>query len=187
MRDVIGLNIGPLENAQGSFDSNLFGGRIEIGRNYPVGPVILTPFAALQFDRLHTSSYSETSTVTGASTAGVLGLQYDAHTVASVPLYLGGQVDSRFDVAPGVALIPSLRVAEVHEFNAQRTITAEFLSAPGFPLLVHGAAAAEDAAQVQAGLKLALDRRISVYANFTGYFSGGGNSLGGFGGVKISW
>jgi uncharacterized protein with beta-barrel porin domain len=187
MRDVIGLNIGPLENAQGSFDSNLFGGRIEIGRNYPVGPVILTPFAALQFDRLHTSSYSETSTVTGASTAGVLGLQYDAHTVASVPLYLGGQVDSRFDVAPGVALIPSLRVAEVHEFNAQRTITAEFLSAPGFPFLVHGAAAAEDAAQVQAGLKLALDRRISVYANFTGYFSGGGNSLGGFGGVKISW
>ena len=28
MRDVIGLNIGPLENTQGSFDSNLFGGRI---------------------------------------------------------------------------------------------------------------------------------------------------------------
>ena len=187
IRDVIGLNIGPLENAQGSFDSNLFGGRFEVGRNYPVGPVTLTPFGALQFDRLRTSSYSETSTITSTSAPGVLGLQYDAHTVASVPLYLGGQIDSRFELAPGVALIPSLRVAEVHEFSAQRTVTAQFLSAPGFAFLVHGAAAAEDAAQVQAGLKLALNRQISVYANFTGYFSGGGNSVGGFGGVKISW
>ncbi len=186
-RDVIGLNIGPLENARGDFNSDLFGGRIEIGRNYPVGPVTLTPFGALQFDRLHTSSYSETGAITGTSMPGVLELQYGAHTVASVPLYLGGQIDSRFDLAPGVALIPSLRVAEVHEFNPQRMITAEFLSAPGFPFVVHGAAAAEDAAQLQAGLRLALNRQISIYANFTGYFSGSGNSVGGFGGVKISW
>jgi uncharacterized protein with beta-barrel porin domain len=187
IRDVIGLNIGPLENAQGSFDSDLFGGRIEIGRNYPVGPVTLTPFGALQFDRLNTSSYSETGTITGTSMPGVLELQYGAHTVSSVPLYLGGQIDSRFDLAPGLVLIPSLRVAEVHEFNPQRTITAEFLSAPGFPFVVHGAAAAEDAAQIQAGVRLALNRQISIYANFTGYFSGSGNSVGGFGGVKISW
>ena len=186
-RDVVGINIGPLENAQGSFDSNLFGGRVEIGRNYPVGPVILTPFAALQFDRLHTDPYSETGTITGTAMPGVLGLHYEGHTAASVPLYLGGQIDGRFDLAPGVALIPSLRVAEVHEFNAQRTVAAEFLSAPGFPFLVHGASAASDAGQVQAGLRLALNGRMSLYANFTGYFSAVGNSYGGFGGVKVSW
>jgi uncharacterized protein with beta-barrel porin domain len=186
-RDIVGMNIGPLENASGSFDANLFGGRFEIGRNYPVGHFTLTPFAALQFDRLHTSAYSEANTITGTGLPGVLGLQYPAHTVTSVPLYVGGQAETRFDLAPGIALIPSLRVAEVHEFNAERMVTAEFRSAPGFPFLVHGAGAAEDAAQVQAGLRLALNRRISVYANFTGYFSGGGNSVGGFGGVKVSW
>jgi uncharacterized protein with beta-barrel porin domain len=186
-RDVIGINIGPFEKAHGSFSSNLFGGRVEIGRNYPVGPVTLTPFAALQFDRLHTDPYSETSTIKETPMLGLLGLHYRAHTTASVPLYLGGQIDGRFDLAEDVALIPSLRVAEVHEFNAQRTVSAEFLSAPGFPFLVHGAAAAADAGQVQAGVKLAFDRRVSVYANFTGYFSASGNSYGGFGGVKISW
>jgi hypothetical protein len=31
------------------------------------------------------------------------------------------------------------------------------------------------------------NRQISIYANFTGYFSGTGNSVGGFGGVKVSW
>lgn len=186
-RNFIGLNTGALEMAQGSFDSNLFGGRIEIGRSYPVGAATLTPFGAIQFDRLHTSGYSEASTIAGTALPGVLGLSYGGHTVASVPLYLGGQIDTQFEVMPGIALIPSLRLAEVHEFNAQRTITAQFRSTPPFPFLVHGAAAAEDAGEVQAGLRLALNRQVSLYANFTGYFSPAGNSLGGFGGVKLSW
>ena len=58
-RDLVGENIGPTENARGSFGSNLFGGRFEAGWKNTFGQVNLTPFASIQFDALSQNAYSE--------------------------------------------------------------------------------------------------------------------------------
>jgi uncharacterized protein with beta-barrel porin domain len=186
-RDFVGAFIGPQEQSSGSFQSNAFGGRVELGWDHRVGPITLTPFVALQFDTLWTNGYSETTTLNGSKEAGILGLRFASRSVTSVPLFLGAQVDGTFGLAGGRTLTPFVRAAWLHEFNAKREVSADFLAAPGFPFQVEGAQAAQDSAQIQAGLTVGLSRTVSLLTSFVGDFSGVGNSYGGYGGIKISW
>jgi subtilase-type serine protease len=96
-------------------------------------------------------------------------------------------VEGTIQLTSDVTLTPSLRLAWVHEFNPTREISAEFQVAPGFPFTVQGARAAQDSAQVQAGLEMRVAKNFGVFANFDGNLSGAGNSYGGFGGVKVRW
>jgi uncharacterized protein with beta-barrel porin domain len=54
--------VGPDEIAKGTFGSDQFGGRLEIGRTFDFSRVSVTPFAAVQAARLWQGAYTETST-----------------------------------------------------------------------------------------------------------------------------
>ena len=184
-RSLVGENIGPTENARSSFGSNLFGGRFEAGWKKTFGRVNLTPFASIQFDALWQNAYSESTVVNGTTMPGIMGLHYSSHNVTSVPLSLGLQVDGSFPVGgDSMTITPSARISWVHEFESTRAINAAFLAAPDFAFGVRGAAAAENAARVDAGLLVRFSPQFGLYGNFVGTFSGAGITVGGLGGLK---
>jgi uncharacterized protein with beta-barrel porin domain len=172
-------------NRQGSLASNQLGGRLEIGRAHDFGHVSVTPFAAIQAARLWQSAYTETSTAGAAP--GVLGLSYAAHAVNSLPAFLGVKFDGRADFGNGMIWTPFAHAAWVHEFAPSRTITASMVTVPVPAFTVAGASAASDAARVDLGSRLALNRQWEVSARVSGEFSNLGQSYSGVGALKASW
>jgi outer membrane autotransporter protein len=177
--------IGPTETATGSFASDLFGARLEIGRTYALPRVNITPFAALQGSTLWERGFTESSTTGGLP--GILGLTYQSQTVTSLPTFLGVQFDTRWAFANGTVWSPFVRAAWVHEFSPDRSITGSFVSVPGTLFTVDGARAWSNALKVNAGSRVALNRYASLFASFDGEFSNSGHSYGGRGGVRFSW
>lgn len=177
--------IGADEIARGSFGSDQFGGRLEIGQTYDFGAVAATPFVALQAARLWQAGYTESS-VTGAG-PGVLGLSYAARGVSSLPLFLGSKFDARYDLGGGMMWMPSANLAWVHEFSPTRSVTAALVSLPVPAFTVEGARAASDAARIELGSRLVLNSWSELSARFTGEFSNVGQSYAGTGSLRITW
>lgn len=177
--------IGADEIAKGSFGSNQLGGRLEIGHTYDFNTVAVTPFAALQAARLWQAGYTESS-VTGAG-PGVLGLNYAARNVSSLPLFLGSKFDARYELGGGMMWMPFANVAWVHEFSPSRGVTAALVSLPVAGFTVEGARAASDAGRVELGSRLVLNSWSELSARFTGEFSNVGQSYAGTGSLRISW
>ena len=178
--------VGPTETANGRFNSNLLGGRFEIGYKQAFNNFSITPFVALQFSELWQSGYSETSTAaTGAP--GVLGLTYGSRATPSLPSFLGAQFDTRVALANGTVWSPYVRLSWVHEFEPTRDITASFLSVPSASFTVDGPRAASDALRISVGSKLAIASNASLFASFDGEFSDRGSMVAGKGGAKIVW
>lgn len=183
-RTIIG--VGTTEMATGRFNSDTLSGRLELGWKQAFGGFALTPFAAAQFTELWQSGYSETSTtVTGAP--GVLGLTFQSRAVASLPTFLGAQVDRRVALANGMVWAPYARASWVHEFDPTREVTAAFITLPGASFTVDGPRAARDAVRVDAGSKLAISRTASLFASFSGEFSDRSQMYAGKGGVRFTW
>ncbi len=176
---------GPDETARGSFGSNQLGGRFEIGRSFEFGRASVTPFAAVQAARLWQAGYTETSTA--GATPGVLGLSYAAQTVTSLPVFLGAKFDGRFDYGNGMIWRPFVHAAWVHEFEPSRTITASLNALPLPAFTIAGASAASDAARLDLGSRLALNRWWELSGRVTGEFSKLGQSYSGMGSVRASW
>jgi outer membrane autotransporter protein len=177
--------VGPDETAKGAFTSDQFGGRLEIGRSFEFSHVSVTPFAALQAARLWQGGYTETSTA--GVVPGVLGLNYAAHAASSVPVFLGVKFDSRADFGNGMIWTPFVHAAWVHEFEPSREITASLnsVSVPAFT--IEGARAASDAARLDLGSRLALNRWWELSARITGEFSRQGQTYAGMGSLRANW
>ena len=142
--------IGTTETAKSSAISSQLAGRVEIGRPFEVGAfdggkLGITPFAALQPAQLWTPGITETS-VTATGGPGVFALSYQPQGTASLPSFLGAQLDAEtlLDTRPLKAWV---RAAWVHEFLADRSVTAGFTVLPGSSFTVDGARAASDAAR----------------------------------------
>ncbi len=80
-----------------------------------------------------------------------------------------------------------MRAAWEHEFNPDRVINAEFQTAPGYGFRIEGAQAVQDSAQITAGLKFDLNRRVTLSLNYVGDLSNAGVSHSGFGSILIAW
>jgi autotransporter-associated beta strand protein len=178
--------IGPTETATGSFGSNLFSGRVEVGAKQVFGRFAVTPFAALQFAELWQNGFSETNPVP-AGAAGPLGLTYGSISVSSLPTFVGAQFDSRLAFSNGMVLSPYARLSWVHEFNPTRSIDATFIALSGAAFTVDGPRASSNAARIDAGAKLAIGPAAWLYASFDGEFSDRGQSYAGKGGVRVAW
>ncbi|MGY8666640.1 autotransporter domain-containing protein [Bradyrhizobium sp. UFLA05-109] len=177
--------IGADEIAKGSFGSDQFGGRFEVGRTYDFGRVAVTPFAALQAAQLWQAGYTETS-ITGTG-PGVLGLSYASRSVSSLPTFLGSKFDARFDFGNGMMWMPFASLAWVHEFSPNRDVTATLVSMPVSAFTVEGARAASDAGRVELGSRLVLNRWSELSARFTGEFASGSQSYAGTGTFRVNW
>ncbi len=175
------------EILNGHFDSNLFNGRFEGGYRQVFGSVAVTPFAAIEFAELWQPAYAETNAAFGAAPLGLFGLSYAARTTSSLPAFLGAQFDTHAELPNGWIVSPYLRLSWVHEFEPNRDIAASFILLPGGEFSVDGPRAAADAARINAGVKLAVARNISLFASATGEFSDRSDLYAGKGGLKIYW
>ena len=104
----------------------------------------------------------------GASTqsgsTGVFALNYQPQYTASLPTFLGAQLDGQTEIN-GRPLKAWLRAAWVHEFMTSRSVTAGFTVLPGSSFVVDGARAASDAARLDLGVRYAVGSQTSLYAN----------------------
>jgi len=169
------------ERANASFNSDSFGGRFEAGWRMDFGRYYVTPFAGVDGFNLSSGNFAEKSrTVNG--NPGILGLAFDSESVSSIESSVGLQFDSQIPLANDRLLTPFVRVAWVHEFDPDRVVGASLILSPAAALTVNGASAVEDAARVDAGLKLDLSERIALFGYFEGEFAGREQAYAGVGG-----
>jgi outer membrane autotransporter protein len=182
--------IGNTETEKSSPTSNQLAGRVEVGRVFDVGQfqasqMSVTPFAALQPANLWTPGYSESSVAQSGGT-GVFALTYQSQSTASLPMFLGAQLDGQTEINAR-PLKAWLRAAWVHEFLTSRSVTPGFTVLPGSSFVVDGARAASDAARLDLGVRYAVGSQTSLYANANVELSDRGQSLAGTVGLRIVW
>ncbi len=177
--------VGPSEAASGRFASDLLGARLELGRNFTLSWLNVTPFAAVQTSTLWQRGFTETTTAGGLP--GILGLSYQSQATTALPTFLGVQLDTRLALANGTVWSPFVRAAWVHEFMPDRSIAGSFVSVPGTLFAVDGARAWSDALKINAGSRLAINQYASLFASFDGEFANSGHSYAGRGGIRLSW
>jgi len=182
--------IGNTETAKSSAVSSQLAGRIEIGRPFDIGQfdggqLGITPFVALQPSQLWTPGVSESS-VTASGAPGVFALSYQPQATTSLPTFLGAQLDAKTEINAR-PLTGWLRAAWVHEFLADRSVTAGFTVLPGSSFTVDGARAASNAARFDLGVKYAVGSQTSLFANGNVELSDRGQSLAGTVGLRIVW
>jgi len=178
--------VGPAETATGRFGSDMLAGRMEMGWRHDLGRMAVTPFGAVQYSELWQRGYAEGST-TSTGAPGVLGLSYAAQAIASFPLTLGAQIDARLALINGQVLTPYARLAWVHEFKPDSRIDASFISVPGAAFTVAGARSARDAAQINAGAKLALNATTALTASLNSEVSERSRTIAATGGLMAAW
>ncbi|MCX5571707.1 hypothetical protein [Kaistia nematophila] len=171
------------ERWEGDFLSGGFSARAETGWRQPVaGLGAVTGFAGLQFASLTMQGFQETS-----PNGDVLGLDYDRRTITSLPSMLGLQFDTTMGLGENTTIQPWARAAWQHEFNPDRSVNPSFLAAPGYPFVVQGAAAAEDALAVNAGFRMNWGPDTSFFATFDGKFADNVQTYGGNAGFQVRW
>ena len=79
------------------------------------------------------------------------------------------------------------RGAWEHEFEANRYTDSSFIAAPGFDFVVQGARPPRDSLVTTVGAKLAITKNASLFGTFEGQFGWESTSVGGTGGIVISW
>ena len=167
-----------------NFDSNVLGGRLELGWAHPLGVVLVTPYAAIDLDELWQGDFTEQSPA--GNTSG-LGLHYGSVSQLSAPLSLGARVSTSVLLGGAHRLTPYLDLGWTHEFSPIRSIDAAFLAAPDTTFQVDGVAASRNAALTSIGGTLSLSHRLSLLASFQGRFSGIETAYGGSGGLQFAW
>ena len=178
--------VGPVERANGSFESQLLGMRAEAGHRWAHGQWGVTPFAAIQFSTLWQDGYREVSQ-TAAGTPGALGLAYAPTITTSLPFFLGVKVDTLVVLDNGWVGTPYAKAAWVHEFTPNRQIQAAFLSTLQFGFSVDGARPSRDALRLEAGVQTVFTQRTSIVANFASEIAGRSWNVGGSAALRVNW
>jgi subtilase-type serine protease len=184
--------IGTTETAKSNAIANQIAGRAEIGRPFTLteegaaSTYVATPFLAVQPVQLWTPGYNESS-VTASGAPGVFALNYQPQGTTSLPLYLGAQFDASTEVRKR-PLAAWARLAWVHEFLPDRSVTAGFAILPGSSgFTVDGAKAAYNAGRVDLGARYALGEQTFLFANGSAELSDRGQSIGGTVGLRMVW
>ena len=171
------------ERPNASFGAHSLSGYGEVGYQAKYGVVTATPFAGLEFSSLKTGAFIENN----QGLPSVIGLSFNARTSTSFPGYLGLQLETKSDLWNQMSFDVWARGAWMHEFDASRSTQASFLSAPGFDFVVQGAQPPRDAFITSVGLKLNLTKNAAIFGTFEGQFGSGATSVGGTGGVVVTW
>ncbi len=182
-RNLAGFGGLGAETERGNFDSHEFRTRLEFGRHFAAYGATITPFVALELAELRSNGFTENA----QQGAGLLRLNVNGQSSASVPSFVGARYQGKLLLGNGLVFAPSLQVAYVHEFAPERTQIGTLSALPGSTFLVDGARPSRDAAQVKAGGELALSPHSAIFATFDGEFAGRDQFYGGKGGFKYVW
>ncbi|MBB4200886.1 hypothetical protein CCR94_00965 [Rhodoblastus sphagnicola] len=170
-----GLTAESLAGAFSSFEERT---RVEIGRKLSFDAFRITPFLAFEYATLNSAAFTETNSA-GLTTLALAGKSY---TTASAPLFVGFRVSGQAATLFGWNVTPDASFAWVHEFIPNRKFAGSLAVLPGSDFTVYGPRAASDAAQVKAGLVIAVSDQVSLFAKFVGELAPSANSYGGRGG-----
>ena len=157
-----------VETATGSFSSNAWTGRMELGYRFENPLANVSPYVAIQGTSLGNSGFTETTT-TAAGAAGAMGLAVQGRGGSSVPGALGVQFDRRFSIDDDWAIRPVLRLAWVHEFSGTRAVTAGLAAIPASAWTVQGASAATDAADINLSVQVLHRNGLALTASAAAY------------------
>jgi hypothetical protein len=161
-------------------DSSEIRGRIEIGRDFSLGQILATPFAAMELARLNINGSTE-------SGAGVANLTTGNQSVLSAPLVAGGRISGFAELEDGWRVRPSVSLAWVHEFRADRVVTTAFAALPGLTFSAGGPRAGADAARISTGFDLSNKAGLSLFAEMQGEVAKNTRSVGARGGLRFAW
>lgn len=170
--------MGPTAEETANNSSNAFTGRLEVGYRleHPIANIM--PFIAMQATSLQMGHYNESNT-------NNLGLSVKSRTVMTEPGSLGVQVDKPFDIDRAWSLYPLLRMAWVHEFQTDRTLTGSLQDLPTAIWTVNGASAASDAADVGISLQATNKDGFAFFASGNAVVSSTSQGFMGQVGLKI--
>ncbi|MFO1115014.1 MAG: autotransporter outer membrane beta-barrel domain-containing protein [Beijerinckiaceae bacterium] len=164
------------DQLRGSYSAQTYAGRIEGGYRFasPVGG--LTPYGALQAQRLRTPGYTETDLSFGG-----FGLTYNAQGATSTRSELG----LRYDLSIPVAL--RARGAWAHDWTTAPGVSAAFQTLPGSNFLTSGAKLAPNLALISTGIDLQLANGFSFFGKFDSEMSSRAQIYAGSGGIRYRW
>lgn len=126
----------------------------------------ITPFAELSFDQVNENGTNE-------SNAGALDLIVAGHTTNSFQSRAGARFTANVPVNATKAVTTELSVAWAHEYlPTTRVASLAFGADPQAGFQVAGVQPSRDAAEIGAGIALALSQRASLDLHYQGSFSG---------------
>jgi outer membrane autotransporter protein len=166
-----------------SFTAHNFGGRIESGYRFAMPVVAITPYGALQAQRLSLPGYSEIAP-SGSST---FALTYNGQTASTTRSELGAWFDKTVFVGYVGAATLFARAAWAHDWGNDRAVSTNFLTLSTPAFVINGAAPPPDKALVSAGSELRLGNGWSVTGKFDGEFANRLQSYAGTGTVRYTW
>lgn len=150
-------------------------GRVEGGYRFTTSKRSgLTPFTALVVQHYGSPQYSETGSP--------YALTYQSSAITDPTTELGLRFDANLD-----RTTLFFKAAWLHDFNPQASMTASFLNLQGSSFTVNGAARANDAALLSAGVDWAVNPKLALKAELNGALSAQQMGYGGALRLRFIW
>ncbi|MDB5601590.1 MAG: autotransporter outer rane beta-barrel protein [Xanthobacteraceae bacterium] len=165
------------------FNAYSLGARIEGGYRYATPAIDVTPYAALQAQRFHASSFSESATSGSAQFA----LSFDSRSATAARSELGSRFDKRYAMDGERVLALFGRLAWAHDWVSDPALAATFQTLPGASFTVNGAEPASNLALVTLGSELRLRSGWSAMAKLDGEFGDSTRTYAGTGRLRYIW
>lgn len=166
----------------GSFDGQDIGARLEAGYRLETALGGVSPFGALQAQRLDMSGFTEKD-----SSRSSFALAYDNRAAADDLSELGLRFDRTMSNDGGQIFALQAKFAWAHEWSPDRSATASFANLPGSLFSVTGALPARDAALTTLEADWTFHPGIMLVAKFDGAFARDADRLGGKAELRVAW
>ena len=148
--------------AKGSFSSQQFGAKAEMGYPIAVSRYTITPLAALAFDTLHQDGYTETG-------AGGANLVVDDSSVRSYRGTLGAKASTVYELDNGWSIKPIVHLAWKHEFNNDLVPNQDVsFSGGGVSFTTPGLKLPQDAADFGVDADIMSANNLTITARYEG-------------------
>jgi outer membrane autotransporter protein len=179
------INVGSIhQEADGSYDGNVFSLSTEGGYAFKAGPVTIEPTLGLNYTHLSQDSFNETSPAPGNNNYDLNVHSVDMDSVRSA---VGVRLAAQFGEKDGVQFIPALRAAWEHEFmDKTADVNASFVGGSG-DFVVRGVELGADSAALGAGLTVAFNKALQGFVNYDAQLNERLSSHAISGGLSYSW
>jgi outer membrane autotransporter protein len=179
------INVGSIyQEADGSYDGNVFSLSTEGGYAFKAGPVTIEPTLGLNYAHLSQDSFQETGQ---ASDGHNYGLNVNSVDMDSLRSAVGVRLAAQFGEKDGVQFIPALRAAWEHEFmDKTADVNASFIGGSG-DFVVRGVELGADSAALGAGLTVAFNKALQGFVNYDAQLNERLSSHAISGGLSYSW
>jgi outer membrane autotransporter protein len=163
------INVGSIyQEADGSYDGNVFSLSTEGGYAFKAGPVTIEPTLGLNYAHLSQDSFNETSPAPGNNNYDLNVHSVDMDSLRSA---VGVRLAAQFGKKDGVQFIPALRAAWEHEFmDKTADVNANFIGGSG-DFVVRGVKLGADSGVLGAGLTVSFNEAIQGFVNYDAHLN----------------